>query len=395
MTRFAFPSRNTRSRAGATERVASYGSIDVVDYDGMRMRRFATALVDFFRRWGAYCAVVIVVFSAGSNAPLTIALAAAAGLVGPLRIAAEHGWAIVPATAAYALAGALPVVCTRQLWWPRHWAEAERALPLAAATLRRSDRRFAVLVMLPWQGALAAGVLGGLVGAGSPIDRGAVTLAAWFVSACGSLHLASLWMRSVRRAAGSHPDRGLRRPAIDRPRGVPAWRVLGATRALLILPLVRGRATRSAAALVLGTFATSACATGPLWPPVPTGWSLALLALTALIVTSWLRACTTRELQPLWQENRQLPLSPRKCELGRTAIVLIPVVVGVLICIACATGAARLVRPNVLAAFAVVLAGACAVEATTTATLEPTHHAARWVLLLAVVVAFGSEVAPS
>ena len=394
MTRFAFPSRSTRSRSGAQEREASHGaSIDVVEYDEMRMRRFAAALVDFFRRWGTYCAVVIVVFSAGSNAPLTIALAAAAGLAWPLRIAVDHGWAVVPATAAYALVGALPVVWTRQLWWPRHWAEAERALPLAAVTLRRSDRRFAVLVMLPWQGALAAGAVGGLVGAGSPAGHGAVTLAAWFVSACGSLHLASLWMRSVRRTASAPPDRNARTSTIDRRAGPSTWRAMGTLRALLILPLVRGRATRSAAALVLGTFATSACATGPLWPPVPTGWSLALLALTALIVTSWLRACTTRELQPLWQRNRQLPLARRRCELGRTALVLIPVVVGVVVCIACATGAARHLRPTVLAAFAAVLASACAVEATTTEAMEPTHHAARWVLLLAIVVAFGSEVA--
>jgi len=118
-----------------------------IDYHAMRLLRFRRALRDFFRRLGLSLFVAAAVFGAGSNAPLTAAAAAASLLLWPLRAAAERDWLIVPATLAYALVGTLPVVLTRPLWWPRHWSDAERALPLPVETIRHSDRLFGALVV--------------------------------------------------------------------------------------------------------------------------------------------------------------------------------------------------------------------------------------------------------
>ncbi len=131
-----------------------------LDYTAMRMLTFRTALTDFLRRWGVYFAIVVLLFSAGSNAPVTIAAALAGTLVWPLRIAAAHGAALIPTTLAYAALGTLPVMLTRPLWWPRRWASAEHALPLAGDVIRRSDRLFALLMMTPWQAVLLIGGIG-------------------------------------------------------------------------------------------------------------------------------------------------------------------------------------------------------------------------------------------
>ena len=359
-----------------------------IDYTAMRMLRFRRALLDFFRRWGLYLLIAVVVFGAGSNAPLTVAAATASLLPWPLRAAAERGLLIVPVTMAYALVGVLPVVLTRALWWPRHWAASERALPIGRDTIRRSDRLFCALVMLPWQALLAAGVIG-IAWHG---DAWRV-LVAWAAATVASLVLALRWMRFVRDGAAG-PGIGHERTSTARSR-YATIRPLGSRRALVLLPLLRGRATASASALVASMIATTVTASFGAWTPVAGGWSLALLALAALVATSLLRSRTQDELQPLWRAQRHLPLDMAACDRARRFLVLAPASSGIVVGVAALAASSLPLRPQVLCGYAFALALGCAIEERSTAVMQPTDHAVRWLLTLVVAIAIGSEVVPA
>jgi hypothetical protein len=388
--------------------------VRVIDYHASRVLRFRAALASFFRRWGLYVAIGVIVFSAGTNAPLVIAVGLASSLMWPMRLAAAHGPVIVPAIVGYAVVGALPVISTRPLWWPRGWAEAERALPITPAEIRRSDRIFALLLMAPWQGVLAIGALG------VSFDRGSsqgdpdrwVALAAWAISIVASLWLAASWMRFVRDAANPSSGSAIglgRRTAktASRSRGGPFGsgpiRKLDVRVALVLLPLWRGHAKRTAAALALGLVATLASATCAGWSALSIEWACALTAVAASCATSLLRVATARELQPLWLTTRQLPLAVRTCEAARLVVMLTPMFVGMPACLAAtahrsahaSADASVLLRPQVVMLYATTLVAGCVIEAITPRATQPQDHAARWLLMLIAAVAFASEISAS
>ena len=383
--------------------------VRVIDYHASRLLCLRAALTSFFRRWALYVLIGIVVFSAGTNAPLVIALGLASSLSWPLRLAAAHGWTIVPAVVAYAVVGTLPVVMTRPLWWPHRWAEAERALPIATDVTRRSDFIFAALMMAPWQVALALGAFGGVFAvsfdASTPPHPADVrlVLTGWFASIVASLWLSSRWMRMVRdRAALSSASRiglGMAREGASR-RGVPRRGPTGIRKvdvrvALVVLPLWRGRAKRTAVALTLGSFATLASATSARWSNLSIGWTFALTAVVASSFTSVLRVATVRELQPFWRGSRSVPIDVRACEAARLLIITLPMIAGVIGCLASAAGEVVPVRPQVVALFVAMLLAGCIVEAVTPRTAQPQDHAARWLLMLIAAIAFASEVSSS
>ncbi len=364
----------------------------------MRMLCLRAALTDFLRRWGIYLTIVVVLFSAGSNAPVRIALALAGLLVWPLRFAAAHGLVLVPMTLAYAVVGTLPVVLTRPLWWPRQWAAAEHALPLAVDAIRRSDRLFAVLTMVPWQALLLIGGIGAwLAEAGA--DAGAErwwAFAGWAASAAGSLQISLLWMRVVRRravATGTTPARTLRHRGPARPR--TPIRPLDARRALVLVPVTRGIARRSLLALTAGSSAAVAGAVAPQAVGLAIGWTFAFAALAVLCATSVLRTGTLLELRPLWQDQPHLPLDAQACERARLTVTLLPLIAGGVACLVVATIGATPLRPQVCALYGVVVVAGCVFEALTPPTMSPSDHAARWMLTLVAALAFASEISPA
>lgn len=373
--------------------------IEPIDYHAMRMLRFRAALVDFLRRWGAYLGIALLVFSAGSNAPLTIASATTSALLWPMRDAALHGWAIVPMTLAYGVVGALPVLLTRPLWWPARWAQSERALPLDAVAIRRSDRRFAVVLMAPWHTLLLLGGAGAWwhEPAARTLSTWSVVLVAASIAALLSLTASLWWMRFARRSAtaswrivAAWTVRSRVRRGWDR-----TVDVVGPGRALVLLPLVRRRAPRSAVATIGGAVATMFIGLALPSRGVSIGWTAALLALLSIAATSAARAATVRELQPLWRDHRALPLNRRVLDAMRTGVVLVPMAVAVAAFVAAACAGPAPIRDAVLAGYAATLAVGCAIEATTHPAMTSSNHAARWILLLAITIAVGSEITPS
>jgi hypothetical protein len=371
---------------------AAGSTIRPVDYDRMRMLRFRAALLAFLRRWGAYLLIGLLAFSAQTNAPLAIAAGLASMLVQPLWAAAARGWMIAPVVIAYALVGALPIVATRPLWWPRRWADAERALPLAPALLRASDRRFAAWLMAPWQGILLLGFVGIVLfddGARDPMHTG-TAIVALIAASTGSALLSMRWMRHVR--ARSIPAR---RAIVAPTRDAGAARIVtvGAYHALVWLPLVRGRAKRTVFGLAAALACDAAFAGQAPSDVVPVAWSFALVALASSIATSWLRATSAGDLEPLWRLNRHLPLDARACDRARLFVVLVPMLGGLVACAVCALTTSSALRVGAVVAYVFAVVSACLLEAKTSAACQPHDHAARWILMVAIAVACASEVA--
>ena len=109
------------------------------------------------------------------------------------------------------------------------------------------------------------------------------------------------------------------------------------------------------------------------------------LTLTRVVETS------REEFAPMFEATAMLPLPAQHLERGRAALCLLPLGPAAL---ALAPGLARsALRPGVLAAYAVALCGACAVEVFSRPPREPSDKAARWLFSLVLCLALASEVA--
>jgi len=373
----------------------------MLSHHQQRMRRCQVALAAWLRRWGIYALTLALLLAAGASSPLAVVGAALGALVLPLLQAATPAALITPggqllllaATLAYALVGALPVVLTRPLWWPTRWVMAERALPLCPQTLRQSDRRLLVWLVLPWQVLQWLGAAALLTNNPALADRhGALALLALAAAGAGAAGLGLGWMQLARRRALWRPDVALRGAASTpaRPQAAAPHK-LGWWQALLWLPLWRGVARRSAHALLVGGLATPALAAAPLAAPAATGWWLAALALAALSTTALLRARSSDELAALWQACRNLPLRRAQLERGRRWLTLAPALAATLL------GAPTLLhvgaRPALAASYLVMLLLGCTLESRPPPP-DAGHHASRWLLCLALSVALASEVMP-
>ncbi len=359
-------------------------------YHAMRLRWCRLALASFLRRWGAYILVSALVIGAGSGTP-TAAVAGVAGwTVVPLFHAASQGPWLLPALLLQGAAGAACLWAMRPLLWPRAWADAERALPLARAERRRSDAAVVAIALVPWVLLQAAGAAAAI--AARPhwlmpvLGRALAALAA----AQALAWAAGIGMLALRRRAGQPRARAPGR-STSAGAGAASPRRRGWAHALLLLPLLRGPAQRTGRLLA----AASALLCGPglllLWRPTALGWWLALLAVLALVLVSRAHALAREEFAPLLAAAEVLPISPARLARARDALCLLPLAPALLVL---AAGLAAVpLRPGWLLAYLVSCTGSCALQVFTHAE-QDADRSARWLFLLVLSLALASEVAP-
>ena len=212
------------------------------------------------------------------------------------------------------------------------------------------------------------------------------------LSALCALRLSLGWMRRVRHLA-SEPMPPRNRSVLQigtTQRNDPA--TISPTHwisAFFLLALRRGPAIGTAWALVTGVLVVLTCGIGTLSPMLGLGWPLAVLALAALISTSALRARSSLDLLPLQQATAHLPLPRGRWHRARTALTLIPVIVGLLTALPGMLVAPGL-RPLAVLAYVLVVGLGCAWEAAKDD--KPSHRAARWLLTLVLAIAIGFEI---
>lgn len=378
-----------------------------LSYAALRRRAFVLALRQAARRWGVYLLVLAAAAGAGSSDPLQAAASLPVMLVWPLHAAWQAGWngapGLVAWVAASTLAALVPLGLTRRWWWPPRWAEAERALPLAADELRRCDAQVVRLLVLPWHALTGLGLL--LAGAGAGLGAWLAMATAWAAALAGSLALGRALLARLRRRSaegargGSHAARAVAAAPVAWTRGSPSRQALQRWRTWSWLPLRRGAARGTARLLLLFGVANPALAMGPVATPEATGWWLAALSITALAGTSWLRGRIAIEWAAWRVAAAPWPMPPSQWQAQARALALLPVLLGTLaLVLALAALAARAAtdgaaspRAAVACSFVIALPLACWLEARPPAD-DAAHQAARWLLLLAVLVALGTEV---
>jgi hypothetical protein len=358
----------------------------------MRLRWCALALRAFVRRWGVYIVVTGLVASAGSSTPVAVLAGLSAWLVMPLFQASAQGAWLLPATLMQALAGAALVWGARSLLWPPAWGEAERALPVEPGQRWRSDLFVVGVALLPLALLYAAGAMSVLAARPAwlqPTQGRAVV--ALVLALAGSLGLGVLLLQRLRRAPSpgtAEANGGALVPAAPGAAGLQAaaWPL-----PLLLRPLWRGPARRTGQVLALGTLALCGAGVAMRQWPAATAWWLVLLALGALLVVTRANGLARQEFAALFEACRVLPLSDGTLQRGRRALCLLPLLPAGLF------AAAGLwdtpVRPGVLAAYALVLAGSCLWEVRAVAA-EPADKASRWLFSLGLCVVLATEVLP-
>ena len=362
-------------------------------YGAMRLRWCGLALRAFIARWGAYVLVTGFVLSAGASGWEQVLQAIAAALVLPLFSASRHGWLLLPATLAQALAGAAAVWGARSMLWPLHWAESERALPLSRGETIRSDLLVVLLVLTPLMLLYAAGAVSVLAHRPAWLrETQGRALAALALAAVSSLGLGAAllqWQRGYRAgAAAVRRDDDHAVPAVTGAGALSAWH------ALILLPLWRGPARRTGVTLVSGSAALVLVAALPGalgwvagWP-----WLLAAWAAIALLAATRINHLARLELSELLQACAVLPVDLRGLRRTGSALGLLPLLPGgaaVLTAIVISPPAG--LRPAVLLAWALACVLACVIEIF--AGPQPaSDKAARWWFSLIVCACLASEV---
>ena len=426
--------------------------VPAVSYHQQRLRHAGQRLLDWLRRWGAYLLAFALVWAVGADSPLALLGAALGALALPMLHAAQQlsaspaSWVLPAMTLlGYTLAGLVPVLATRPLWWPQRWAQAEAALPLSAATLRDSDRRLLAWLLAPWLALQVGGLAALLLNNGRLLHQGVLPallglgMAGWASAELGLRHMRRVRQRGrapVRAAprrtpatAGGAGTAGQARfgeasgPGLARTISTNSSTSTNSTarmpstnavvghanstvptlahgsllarapwrRTLLWWPLWRGVARRTGHALLATSIATPALAAAPMAAPGATGWWLAGLALCALGGTAWLRARSHEELAPLRAACKSLPIPPQQLARAARRLVLAPCALALPLAALTLTQVGP--RPLVAVAYITWLAGSCLLESRPPPA-EAQHHALRWLLCLVVAVSLGSEVLP-
>ena len=346
-------------------------------------------------RWAVFAAVAVLVATggAGMDTALGAAQALAAWAAWPLARGAAAGGVWAPlAVLGCAGVGLALLASVRQRLWPSAWREAERALPLAPRVTRRSDLRIVALASLPWAGLQGLGLLAWLAQSPPWLAGRAGWVVAAGLAALARMLGGGVLMQQLRRRGGQ-PRRASLVPggsAAAAPRPRP-WALR--SRVLLMWPLGRGVAPRSArhalATAGAGGLLMAAAAWRPAWAPA---W-LALHALLVLAAVARAQALAALELRPLLAACAPLPLPQRAWGWRLDAAAAAPALLGVAGLAAVVLGTAPAVRGPVLAAWGgwLVLAAALALRVPLA---DASLQSARWIFLLAVAVALGSEVLP-
>lgn len=341
-------------------------------------------------RWAVFAAVAVLVATggAGVDTALGVARALAAWAALPLARGAAAGGIWAPlAVLGCAGVGLALLASVRQRLWPTAWREAERALPLAPRATRLSDLRIVALASLPWAGLQGLGLLAWLAQSPPWLGGRAAAVVAAGLAALALMLAGGVLMQQLRRRGGPPRRAGLA-ATVQRPR---PWAL--SSRVLLLWPLGRGVAPRSARHALATAGAGGLLMAAAAWRPA---WAQAWLGLQALLVLAAVaraQALAALELRPLLAACAALPLSQRAWGWRLDAAAATPALAGVAGLAAVVLVTAPAVHAPVLAAWAgwLVLAVALVLRVPLA---DAALQSARWLFLLAVAVALGSEVLP-
>lgn len=338
-------------------------------------------LLAWARRWGVHIAIAACL--AGIGAP-----GLAAWTVWPLFWSlAQPVWTI-PVLMLYTALVTLVLWALRAVLWPREWAEVERSLPIPRAQVIVSDLEMIAVALLPIVLVLATGaaILLSQDAAALRFDTFSV-ISALLAVLSGSAATALVALQRLRRiGARAGPPPTVDSPA-DRRTGSQPVRC-GWFRALIWTPLTRSTTRRTVHAAATGFAALCAIAAATAIAGDHASWGLAAFTAGALVTVSRVNALSREEIGAVLSQCAQLPLACERLERVRQTLAMVPASAG-LVVLWVATAPIAM-RPAVWWAFVAALLASWWIEVRWRPR-DPATQAARWLALLSVGMALGTE----
>lgn len=372
-----------------------------ITYSQVRNAWCLAELLWFLERWAVYIVVGLMVLGSGASAGLSGMAGLLAWAVYPLLWAGAQPLAIsLTTTLIHSLLGAAVLVALRPLLWSRAWAASENALPLRRAVLLRSDLHITLLALTPVAAVYTIGVATWLA-SGAPW----VTLIRWLAlgmvvaSLAGSVVWGMALLHFMRWPVGWMFQIGARaaKPAQALPTlaKMHSLRCQSSLKALVLLPLVRGPATRISRIAWTGGAAGIACSLAMLHWPGEIGWPLAAYAALSLAITTRLCGLINRDLAPLHDACAALPVPLARLLRFRQVLAGLPHALALLTVAATGWWMRADIHSVPLLGYLftnLVFHSLLVFKTLKRCGAQASDDVAWWLLMLVIVVAFASEV---
>lgn len=371
-----------------------------LDYAQVRLRWCRASLMKLLRRWATYIVVAVVVLgssAAGSAANMSSMLVVP---LLPLLFALEQPlWIRGLTVIAYSLLGLVVCWGLRPLLWPSSWRDVEWSLPISRRAQGLSDLTVVLIGLTPLFGLYAAGLVVWM--ARTPHWKAAALLAvlALLLPAMVLSLLSGMAILRALRGQGRASALALGATVARAHPAAREWKATSAFSALIVLPLMRGPARR-AGRLLLFTPLLAAGHALALWAPALTPWWLAAFALLSLLLTTRLNSLLCSDLAPLHAACAPLPVAAERLVLARHALAMLPVVFALALLAPVLLWLGARLRPGAAVGFVLVVLGGNLFHvlrtAASTASLarkeDSSTRAAGWLVILALQIAFASEI---
>jgi hypothetical protein len=378
------------------------GQFSNLNYGQVRLAWCRTALISLIRRWGIYVMVgLLVLGGAGSSAVAAITAFAAWSVLPLFQSALQPIGQAFLMTIGYALVGGMVVWGLSPVLWPRAWAEAERALPIAEREQRISDLIVVLLGLTPLFAVYFAGAAIWLVKAPAwfqPVQSWALGMLLTSMALSVAFGVVVIGHRRG-LAVSSTPARTGRKGRCGTRRATNYQQTLSRALALVVIPLWRGPAQPSGRFFLLSLLALLTCVASLMAWPLHAAWSLAAFAALAQVLTTRLNVLVSTELGPLHDACAALPITELWLQSARHGVVMAPLIISqtlLLMALICSPVA---IKPAVWVTYLVTLPlGNMALVAASNAQSDMQRSAdaaARvswWLLVLVLSLALASEV---
>lgn len=300
------------------------------NYSQIRLAWLKTSLKNFVRRWAIYVAIGLAVLGGGFIGMVALA----AWSVTPIFYAPLQSMLIcILISLGYGVLGGIVVFGLSPLLLPRKWIEIERCLPIEASDRLRSDLTVVCLGLTPL---LAIYFLGTVI---------------WLVKF--PFWLQEIWVKSISVLLASigisfflgHEILKFRRGTITFSNFNFSFRIanclpgylsdkhayLSYSMALVVLPLIRGTANRSARlfGLILTVLVGSVVIL--LLFPKWASWTLVTFAVLSQIMVTRLNVVVKEETAHLVEGCAFVPISPNWIKKALRVLVMLPLLLGIVI----------------------------------------------------------------
>jgi hypothetical protein len=367
-------------------------------YSQIRLAWFKARLTNFLKRWAIYISIGVIVIGGSLNG--TLALMSL--LVAPLLQAPQQPlFQALLICVGYGFVGGLIVLGLSPFLLPPHWGEAERALPIERLERVKSDLLVVVLGLSPLIAVYSLGFAIWLIKFPLWLQAHWFKSLLFLTSSVGLSIFFGLVILNYRRNLS--PVSNLTWPfqRTQNQAGNLSQRQTSVSNvmALVVLPLLRGSAKRSAMLFVMALVLLCSCVLVLLILPTWGSWALAAFAVFSQVLVSRLNIEMKLEMTLIKEACAHLPVRTDWLNKALRYFVLIPHLIGIVLLSVALTVSQMPLRFSVLICFLLFsFLGNLALIVLSSKPPklgqreDPSAQVSWWLLILVISIALSTEV---